>query len=287
MMILITALLTLFSCALVGLIILTQGSVSGLKAIAVSMLGIILVASIVAEMLDMGLSTGIWIGLSIGLVQWLPIVILAQTLRVTKSLGAMLLTGMGLALVVVLLQFALWPEVEDKWVMLIEQSLALSPVAELQIDPGIAANLKQHAQTMGHMMTLVLGASLYLLCTSILLFARSMQAKLADSEGFREEFRAVVLGKRAALGALVLLILGLWLQQDWIISMLLVVMTAFMFQGIAVVHVRTAASKYRAFLIGLFYTLLLIFPQILAATAITGLIDNWLVLRKSANAKTM
>ena len=33
-------------------------------------------------------------------------------------------------------------------------------------------------------------------------------------------------------------------------------------------------------LLGLFYALLLVFPQAVALTAITGVIDNWLVFRK-------
>jgi hypothetical protein len=33
-------------------------------------------------------------------------------------------------------------------------------------------------------------------------------------------------------------------------------------------------------MLGLFYTLLLVFPQVVALTAVTGVIDNWLVFRK-------
>jgi uncharacterized protein YybS (DUF2232 family) len=53
-----------------------------------------------------------------------------------------------------------------------------------------------------------------------------------------------------------------------------------MFQGIAVVHGKLWAKNRARLMLGLFYVLLLIFPQVVALTSITGLIDNWLVFRK-------
>ena len=76
------------SCILVSLIILTQGSVSGLKAIVVSMLGITLVAWALVD----APSLGLWVGL----VQWLPIIILSQSLRSSKSLALTIMVGVGL-----------------------------------------------------------------------------------------------------------------------------------------------------------------------------------------------
>jgi len=55
---------------------------------------------------------------------------------------------------------------------------------------------------------------------------------------------------------------------------------AFMFQGIAVVHSKLGPRRQGRLMLGLFYLLLLVFPQVVALTAITGVIDNWLVFRK-------
>jgi len=35
-------------------------------------------------------------------------------------------------------------------------------------------------------------------------------------------------------------------------------------------------------LLGLFYMLLLVFPQVVALTSLTGVIDNWLVFRNKS-----
>ena len=77
------------------------------------------------------------------------------------------------------------------------------------------------------------------------------------------------------------MLLSFWAQHTWLSSLAFLVVIAFMFQGIAVVHSKIAARKQARLLFGLFYTLLLVFPQVVALTAITGVIDNWLVFRKN------
>ena len=98
--------LTYSAGSLVGLIILTQGVKSGLKAILASVLAITAVAAIVIQAPELGIS--------IGLVQWLPVVILAQTLRSTNSLALTLLAGLVPAAIAIGFQFLFWPDLEER-----------------------------------------------------------------------------------------------------------------------------------------------------------------------------
>ena len=123
---------------------------------------------------------------------------------------------------------------------------------------------------------------IYLFVMVIIFIARWMQASLAGSSGFGDEFRRLTLGKNAALIALAIAGLGFWLQQIWLMSLVYLLVVAFMFQGIAVVHSKVRAKKQAKLILGLFYFLLLIAPQAVALTALTGVIDNWLVFRKQA-----
>ncbi|MFT5599560.1 MAG: hypothetical protein ACI823_002649, partial [Chitinophagales bacterium] len=100
------------------------------------------------------------------------------------------------------------------------------------------------------------------------------------------EFRAISFGKRIGLVAVVLLAFSLWVDQAWISSIALLLMTAFLFQGIAVVHTKVSRSKRPRLLNTLFYMLLFIFPQAVVITALVGLLDNWLDLRKPAKIKS-
>ena len=270
----ITVALTLFSGALVGLVILTQGSRSGLKAVVVSIVGITVVATIALE--------APMIGVSIGLAQWLPIVILAQVLRSTKSLVLMMLSGLVLAFIAITLQYLVWPDLEANWLKVIDQS-----VAQLKDYPEYQnVDIADNARLLVHFMVLVLGPAIYSLLIGILLIARSMQSRLAGSDGFSTEFRAISFGKRIGLVAIIMLAISYWANQAWISSMSLLLMTAFLFQGIAVVHTKVSRSKRPRLLSTLFYALLLIFPQAVVFTALVGLLDNWLILRKPANIKS-
>jgi hypothetical protein len=219
------------------------------------------------------------LGLSIALAQWLPIVILAHTLKTTKSLSLMILSGAILAVGVVAAQFYLWPDLEQAWLTIIRLSLEQMPDNPAYNSPVVRENI----QLLVHWMIMLIVSAMYMLFVSILLLSRWLQAKITDSDGYSKEFKAIALGKPAALVAVAVLALSFWLDQDWIFSMALVVMAAFLYQGLSIVHSRVAGRKYRAVIIGIFYALMLLFPQVVAATSVAGIIDNWWVFRKPRN----
>jgi hypothetical protein len=271
---LVTTAMIVMASALVGLIILTQGSVPGLKAIIASILGITLVTTLVLDAPEMGLS--------IGLMQWLPIVILAQTLRSTKSLRLMILAGLVLAILAITIQYLFWPDMEASLLPVVQQSFV-----GLYDNPELSREMvEKFLQSLAHWMVVLLVSMMYLLYIGILLISRWMQARIADSDGFRREFHAVTLGKPAAFVGLAILILSGWLNQDWITSVAMAVLAAFLFQGIAVVHSKLAAKKFGGVILWIYYVLLLIIPQVVAISSIAGMIDNWLVFRKNRNIES-
>jgi len=256
----------LLAVVLVGLIILTQGSVAGLKVIAVSALVLSLAAW-------MGLNSA-EPGLSMALLQWLPVIALAQILRTSNSLALTLLAGVLIGVLVIAFQYLFWADLESSWFSELIQRRA---GGEAQIAREEAEQLAQFVR----LMMLLMASSLYLMYILVIFIARWLQAKLADSQGFGQEFRSLTLGKPAALVAVVVVPLGLLLQQGWLISFAFIVVIALMFQGIAVVHSRLATRKQAYGLFVLFYVLLVFTWQITGIlTAITGIVDNWLVFRK-------
>jgi hypothetical protein len=255
----------MLSCSLVGLVILTQGSVSGLKAIAVSILGITLVAWFLIDTPELGLWTG--------LVQWLPVILLTQMLRSSKSLALTMLLGVLLGTVAILAQYLVWGELEAEMISQAVQRMS-------QMDT-LAPEIIDQSIEWVRLFVLAIVAMGYLTCVVIVLIARWMQASLAESQGFGQEFRALSLGKPAAMAALVLMLLSFWVQESWVNSLMFLVVIAFMFQGIAVIHSKLGLRKKARFTLVFYYILLLVLlPQVVALTAITGVLDNWLVFRK-------
>jgi len=263
--VILTFVTNLLAVVLVGLIILTQGSVAGLKVIAVA-------AAVLSLVAWMGLKSA-EPGISIALMQWLPVIVLAQVLRSTRSLSLTLLAGVLLSVVVIALQAILWADLESNWLAQL--------VERREGGPELGQAETQQILQFVRWMMLLLASTMYLMYVLVIFIARWLQAKLNESPGFGQEFRTLALGKPAATAALVVIPLGLWIQQAWLVSFAFVVVIAFMFQGIAIVHSRLAAKKQAVGLFVLFYVLLVFTWQITGIlTAITGIIDNWLDFRK-------
>jgi len=244
----VASLCMLLSCSLVGLVILTHGSISGLKAIAVSMLGITLVAWALIDAPELGFWTGV--------VQWLPIILLAQALRSTRSLPLTLLAGTALGAIAIAMQYLFWGSIQSE--MINQAMLRMGDVGQQEQE------LVQRNLQVLQLFVLAMVAMVYLYIMLILMVARWMQASLAGSNGFREEFYGLALGKSASLVALLIVGLSVWLEQPWLVSLAFLAVIAFMFQGIAIVHSR------------------FVFPQVVALTSLTGVIDNWLVFRNKS-----
>ncbi len=258
--------LSILSGAIVGLIILTQGLVSGTRAILVSIVGITVISYLLTQSPLMGIT--------IGLVQWLPLMVLAEILRRTRSISFTLVVGMGLAMIVAALQFVVWPDAESMWLSFLKVLFQ-----DYQQQPGIDPEQVDAALTyVVHWMNIMLVAVMFSTFVGTLLAGRWFQARLADSAGFREEFYAIRLGKGAAAATLVLLIASVLLQQNWLSALVMVMLATFLYQGMAILH---SWSKHygKQMLLVLLYVMMIIFPQVVAVIALLGVIDNWIDFR--------
>ena len=131
-------------------------------------------------------------------------------------------------------------------------------------------------------------AVMYATFVATLLAARWFQSRLADSDAYREEFYAIRLGQAAAIAAVLLSVASLLVGADWLLAMTMVVLTTFLYQGLAITHSWSRARNKKSWLV-LIYILMVIFPQVVVAVACLGAIDNWLDFRskwKSLPMKT-
>ncbi|MCP4075076.1 MAG: DUF2232 domain-containing protein [Gammaproteobacteria bacterium] len=256
-------LVSVLSGAIVGLIILTQGLLSGARALLISVVGITVVSYLVTQSPELGIT--------IGLVQWVPMVILAEVLRRTRSMSFTLVIGMVIAIFVVLAQYMLWPDIDKLWaeyLQLMFQNVDMGQQG-LEVD-----SIQAGMQDLVHWMVLVLVAVMYSTFIGTLMASRWFQARLAGSEGFRDEFYSIKLGRAAAIATLLIAVASFALNQDLLIAMLMVMLATFLYQGLAILHSWSKHAKRKGWLI-LLYVMMVIFPQVVAATAFLGVIDNW------------
>lgn len=263
-------LVSILSGAIVALIILTQGLLPGTRAILVSIVGITAVSYLLTQSPALGIT--------IGLVQWLPMMILAEVLRRTCSLSFTMVAGMVLALLAVIVQFSLWPDSERVWLQFLQQLLQGTEQPGLDME-----KFQSSLENMVHWMVLMLIAVMYGTFVATLLAARWFQARLAKSEGYRDEFYSIRLGKTVAGLSLLVAVAGFVIDQDWLMAMIIVMLTTFLYQGLAVVHSWSRVNRKTSWLV-LLYVMMVIFPQVVAVTALLGVVDNWMDFRRKLKA---
>ncbi len=261
-------LVSILSGAIVGLIILTQGLYSGARALLISIAGITVFSFLITQ--------SPVLGISLGLMQWLPIVVLAEILRRTRSLAFTLVAGMVIAMIMAVAQYVLWPDMDKLWTEYVQQVFQ-SIAAEQQSSPEMD-QLQAGMQNLVRWMIIVLVAVMYCMFIATLLVSRWFQARIADSEGFREEFYHLKLGRGAAIAVVLMAVISMFFKQDFLLAVLMVMVATFLYQGLAIAHSWLGNGKGKGWLV-LLYVLMLIFPQIMAATAFLGVIDNWTDLR--------
>ncbi len=257
---------SLLSGAIVSLLILTQGFRSGVRVVGLSvlLLSIMTYASVGTPL----------VGLMIGLVQWLPMIVLAEVLRRTQSFSLVIIVGMVLGSIAVVLQFYLWPELEQFWRSMIEEMFN-------QSEHGAKYEAMQPAiEQIVHWIALLFVAAMVTTYISTLMIGRWFQAKLVESDGYKKEFYDIKLGKKSAIISSLVIAASVGLELDWLIAVAIVLVSGFLFQGLAVVHSRINQTAKKGLLNGLFYLLLFVFPHAVVLTAGVGIIDNWLNFRK-------
>jgi len=283
LVVVISAILALFfppfawiSGASVALITLHLGPQRGLQIIGLAVLlsGVFFWLVLGAPLVALMLALVLWLPL------WLEAVLLRQT--VSLALAWQLAAGMGLVMLLVLQYMA--PEL----VTAINHNLAqlFQQMTQQQSEPHLQEAMQNTLHSMQQVMPGLMGAGFMMSLQISLMLARSWQAALYNPGGFRQEFTQLRLGR--GLAALVTVLLVFVAVTDNLLGsmVLLVFLSLYLLQGLAVTHGLISRFKLnRGWLIGL-YLLLFIVPQAMFLVAIFGLTDAWIDIRQKLNRQT-
>ena len=205
-------------------------------------------------------------------------VALGALLRRTGSL-ALAYQGVGLVCAAgASLAALLWPE-PGAWVnAILDQfaEMARAGGAKEEQASSLAGNLAPY-------FTGLMVAGIYLQLMAALLLGSWWASKTQEEPQFGRQFRLLRLGRIGGVAATLLMASSLLLEGPMIRNLFPLVLSAFWFQGIAVVHAWAWAKRWNAGLLVPMYALLIM--PITAAVAIlslasVGLLDNWIELRK-------
>lgn len=268
--------LGLLSAAVVALVALRHGAREGALVmigglLALAGLGGLIFAKPVALVL-------------VGLVMWLPVLVLGLLLRSSRSLALTLEVGLLLAAGLVLAQYLMGDPVAY-WSQLMSEFLAQS------LDPQVMgeAERQQLVAAMAPWMVGGVAAAWFLQQAMALFIARAWQAGLYNPGGFRAEFHGLRLGRWVLVALPALLAAALLMQHTASLpaQLVLVLEAGLLLQGVALVH--GLVGRLRAgigWLIGFYGLLVVAFPHSVTLVTLVGYLDGWLDFRTKVRSRS-
>ncbi len=217
--------LGLFSAAVVALVTLRHGLREG---VLVALVGLAALAGL--GFLLFGQPAALVL---MGVLVWLPLMALAEVLRLTRSLRLTVEVAVVLGFLLVAGQHLLLGDVEGYW------QEVLGTFVEQVLDPAVFGEEQRRALVaeLAPWMAGGMAAAWFLQSMLSLFLARGLQALLYNPGGFSAEFRELRLGRWLVVTAPLLLLAGAAGERPGLLAQAaLVGMAAFFLQGVAAAH---------------------------------------------------
>lgn len=267
--------LIVFNNAAIALITLRKGWQQGIIYTLLASVTLL----IISAALDQQASRGFLAGLA----NWLPMVVIASALAITRSWSKTLQLILLIVTAGVLLFHFMQPDAAAYWKPVLEQFKPLLKQSYQLSDTKIDESINDVAKWM----TGTFAAALALISIISLIIARNWQAVLYNPGGFGEEFRQINLGKHAALAVLAGIAIAVLTMNQLVVELIMVGIAVFMFQGLALAHALVKNHNLnKAWLIGLYFMMFLLLVQMIVLLATFGIIDTFVDFRRKKLSNT-
>lgn len=257
----------LLSAATVALITLSGGAGRGLTVLA----GGTAMGGVLGALLGMNPAAAAVLLLAGCTPAW----VLADLLRRTVSLPLTVLASTGLAIVGVLVFFALVPDPPGWW-----EAWFVNAFNSLAEASGATVDAVGRDDLLGllHYDVLTGGAfaNAMLFTLGALFMARSLQARVVNPGGFRREFHGLRLGRPAAVASIALIALAAVSGLDVLNNVATVTWSLWGLKGLAVVHAMVGITSLSSgWLAALYVLAVLVAGPVLGMLAALGLVDEF------------
>lgn len=262
--------------AAVALVTLRRGGSEGLLAIILASLGTaVLALPVFATLIPVA---------GIVFLFWLPLWLLAITLRNSISLAWTLQVSAVLGGLMVASFYLLLDDPGSWWLGVLNE--VFRPVlkeADLNIDE---AALNELMTVLAPLMPGLMATNLLASLLFALLLGRWWQALLYNPGGFRNEFHQLRLGRQIAVIALSVIGLALIIDVPLLINLALILGLIYALQGVALVHgMAGKADLAWGWLAGFYVLLIIALPQLVILLCLMGIVDAWVDLRARIKPK--
>ena len=259
----------IFSNAAIALITLRKGWQQGIFYSLIATSALVVISLL--KSLDIGSAV------IAGIVNWLPIVLVASILAMTSSWTKTLQLILFITAIGVLLFHMMYPDAAAFWIQLLEPIKPILKAAYEFNDAKIDDVINGASQWM----TGTFAAVLALITIISLIMARSWQARLYNPGGFGEEFSQIQLGKQVTIGLLLITAIAVISDNQLITELIIVALAIFMFQGISLIHgIVKQRNMNNGWLIAFYVLMFVMLVQMIVLLATLGIIDNFVNFRK-------
>ena len=245
-----------------------EGLVAGLLLVLVALVGGAPVDQVVGAMASI----------------WVPAVLFALALQLTRSLTLTLQLSALLAVAAVLIFHAVVDDLVAYW----------QPVLTLMLDWARQNELYEQAQLMedqpaltANMLTMAFVLASWMMYVVYLLLGYRLFAGIPGETRHYGRFCDLNFGRVMALIMAVLSLLALFVSADWIQSTAFVLFAVFWVQGLAVVHWMHSDGNLPLFVVIVTYVLLPVLHVFLVTgLAVLGYIDAWFQFRRRTSVES-
>ncbi len=261
------------SAASLALVLLELGAGRALVAVA----GSAVVLAVVSMVMPIPTSAALGMlgGLMVAL--WLPVLLPAQVLRRTRSLPMAMESTALLGIVAVIGIYLVVGDPAAVWVHLLDglkQELA---------NAGASPVLQQSYAGLGKYARYLTGAAMAALMVNVmfsLLLARGLQAALRKPGGLRDEFNSLRFDRVTFAVTALALLTALLSHAAVAVNVAIVLVTAYAFHGLAVIHGAAARARLGIGWLVAFYVVMMLKMDYVAVVLVAlGLIDTWVDFR--------
>ncbi len=265
--------LTWLAGAPVALYALRKGHVAGVTAA-----GVATVSAIALFWASLGRPG---MGLLFALALWVPVLGIAGLLRVSVRLDLSILAAGAFGVVLLMALHLAVDDPTDLWYQFLSRAEGLQAVMGIPAADVDAETQQAILRRIAAVMSGFAGAAYSANMVVSLLLARWWQAILYNPGGFGEEFRQLRLGRIAATVAVAAVGAAWLLQSTLLANAAIVVVSLFLFQGLAVAHGLVKGRNLgRGWLIGLYVLLFMPFGNFGQLIAFVGILDAWVDMRR-------
>ncbi len=259
------------SAAAVALVVLVNGVRESLLVVAIALLAVWGLGQFVV-------SEGTVVAVS-ALIMWLPMVLLGGLQRWSQYLPWTIEAALLMALVALGLQYVVFDDPVVFW------SELLLPVIE-EIAKGGAfeasgATAESVVADIAKVLPTMLTVGFFLQLVIALFIGRWWQSLLYNPDGFRGEFYSLRLSRILALAVIPLMLVGIISSEATMLDgVVMLAMTAFALQGLAVAHASLNSMNASGWLIAVYVLLLFAGPWMLMLLGFAGYADVWMDFRQ-------